>query len=103
MRRPRWSRWALLGGLAAALAAVPVAARPDAELNAAPLTLKVRYGDSLWTLARTYGDPDRDVREIVAAIMSANSVTPAQLQPGATLLIPAECLPRRPEDPSHAP
>jgi hypothetical protein len=52
----------------------------------------VQYGDSIWTLARRYGDPRRDVRAVVAEIGRANGVNAAELQPGQRLLIPAECL-----------
>jgi nucleoid-associated protein YgaU len=52
----------------------------------------VKYGDSLWTIARQYGDPNRDVREVVDAISKENGVEPGRLQPGETLRIPAEYL-----------
>jgi hypothetical protein len=52
----------------------------------------VQYGDSVWTLAKRYGDPHRDVRAVVAEILHANQVEAAALQPGQQLLIPAEYL-----------
>ena len=91
--RPRWSRWALVVGVAAGLSAAPVAARPQRPAATPPLSVTVQYGDSLWTLAREYARPDLDVREVVAALMRVNSVSPGRLRPGATLLIPAELLP----------
>jgi Tfp pilus assembly protein FimV len=93
--RPRWSRWALVVGVGAALGTVPVAARTNRDTPRPPLAVEVRYGDSLWTLARRHGDRDRDVRETVAGLMRANSVRPGQLQPGSVLLLPADCLPDR--------
>jgi len=54
-----------------------------------PLSVQVEYGDSLWTIAREYGDPRRDVRAVVAEIRRANGVDPARLQPGSVLVIPA--------------
>lgn len=94
-RRPRWGRWGLLAGVAITLGAVPVGARTERAAPRPPLRVEVRYGDSLWTLARRYGDPSRDVRDIVAEVMRANSISPQELQPGVELVIPAECLPRR--------
>lgn len=87
--RPRWGRLALVGGMVAAVA-WPVAARTDqpARRPAPPLAVEVRYGDSLWTLAREYGDPKRDVRAVVAEIARANRVEPGALRPGQVLVIP---------------
>jgi len=48
------------------------------------------YGDSLWTIAQRCGDPSRDVREVVDAMIVENRVDPGHLQPGETLRIPAE-------------
>ena len=47
------------------------------------------YGRS----ARKHADPDLDVRAVVAEMQHANRVDPQALQPGQTLLIPADCLP----------
>jgi hypothetical protein len=55
--------------------------------------VEVRYGDSLWTIAREHGDPDRDVRDIVWQIEQVNDVDAGDLQPGSEITIPAECLP----------
>jgi nucleoid-associated protein YgaU len=91
--RPRWGRLALVGGVAA-LGAWPVAARTDqpAPPPAPPRRVVVRYGDSLWTLAREHGDPRRDVRAVVTEIARANRVSAGVLRPGQVLVIPAECL-----------
>lgn len=90
--RPRWSRWALLGGIAVAVGVMPVAARPERDSQRPPLAVQVVYGDSLWTLARRHADRGRDVREVVAALREANAVSASDLQPGMVLLIPAEVL-----------
>ena len=92
--RPRWSRWALLGAIAAAVGVMPVAARPARESREPPLAVQVAYGDSLWTLAQTHADASRDVREVVATLREANAVSAADLQPGMIILIPAELLAR---------
>ncbi len=74
-----------------ALGAVPGAARSSREAAPPPpLVVTVRPGDSIWTIAEKYGDPGRDVREIVHAIMQANDADPGQLQAGSRLSIPAE-------------
>lgn len=89
VRRPRWSHWALLGGVATVMISVPVAARTR-EAERPPLVVKVGHGDSLWTIAERCGDPGRDVREVVDAIMVENGADPGHLQPGEMLRIPAE-------------
>jgi Tfp pilus assembly protein FimV len=73
------------------LGAVPGAARSNREAAPPPpLSVTVRPGDSIWTIAREYGDPERDVREIVYAVIQANDADPGQLQAGSRLIIPAE-------------
>lgn len=89
----RW--WLMLIVLGAALAALPAAGttvrRPQA--SPPPLLVKVHSGDTLWTIAREHGDPERDVREIIWHIRRANDVEPGRLQPGSSLAIPVGCLP----------
>ncbi len=97
--RPRWVRWTPLGATVAILAALPAfggreTQQPD---RAPPLAVRVEYGDSLWTIAREYGDPNRDVREVVAEIRRTNGADPGNLRPGSTIVIPAECLPQAPD------
>ena len=88
MRRVRRRRWGALAGVAVAMWLLSAAARPEAA-PPPPLVVEVAYGDSLWTLARRYGDPAQDVREVVTAMMRENSITPGRLRPGQRLLIPA--------------
>jgi len=93
-RHPRWFRWALLGVVAGLASAVPALGGRDRDLPPRPpLVVEVRYGDSLWTIARKYGDPDRDIRDIVWQIQQANDVDAGDLQPGSEITVPAACLP----------
>ncbi len=91
-RRPRWARWISLGAAIVAMGVLPVAARTEKAPAPPPRTVVVQYGDSIWTLAKRYGDPRQDVRSVVAEIGRVNAVSAAELQPGQRLLIPAECL-----------
>ncbi len=96
MGKWRRRRGILLGTTALLLAAWPVAARTARERTPEtppPLAVRVQYGDSLWTLAKQYGDPHRDVRALVAEMIRVNATQPGQLQPGQDLIIPANCLP----------
>ncbi len=83
-----------------ALAAFPVLAggaggrTPEVPQEQFSLLVEVRYGESLWTLAREHGDPERDVRDLVWRIRRANGVEAGRLRPGSTITIPAECLPK---------
>ena len=90
--RPRWRLLCVIAGM---LTAVPALGGRDHDAPPRPpLVVEVKYGDSLWTIAQLYGDPNRDVRETVWRIARANDVDPANLQPGGEIGIPAECLPR---------
>ena len=81
-------RWVALGVGTLLAATLPVAAR-SARTETPPRVVGVKYGDSLWTLAREHGDPRRDVREVVAGMMRVNAVDPGDLQPGSAIVIPA--------------
>ena len=92
--RPRWGRWALVAALVATPGVLSAAGGREARPvePRPPLLVRVEYGDSLWTIAREYGDPRRDVRAVVAEIRRMNGVDPARLRPGGLLVIPAEFL-----------
>ena len=93
MRRVRWTRLLCLATTLFGLGAWPVAARTmHPAPTPPPREVRVRYGDSLWTIARHYGGPERDVRAVVSEMMRLNQVDPQALQAGQTLRIPADCL-----------
>jgi len=50
--------------------------------------VKVQDGDTLWKIARTYGDQSKDVREVIYDICRINNVDAANIYPGQTLMIP---------------
>ncbi|MCI5897581.1 MAG: LysM peptidoglycan-binding domain-containing protein [Anaerovoracaceae bacterium] len=50
--------------------------------------VEVCYGDTLWDLAKTYGDPAQDVRKLVHTICSVNNMEVDELYPGQTIYIP---------------
>lgn len=96
-RRRRWVGWTVVSLVVGVFAAFPALAgsrERDLEGARPPLLLEVQYGDSLWTIAREHGDPNRDVREVVYLIRKANDVSARSLQPGDRIAIPAECLSR---------
>jgi len=92
--RPRWCRWLLLLVLTAMPASIPAMAggreRPGSQRP--PLLVEVRRGDTVWTIARSYGDPATDVREHVWRIERANELDVEQMEPGTIVVIPPECL-----------
>ena len=51
-------------------------------------SVKVEAGDTLWDIAREYGDPQEDVRDTVDAICMANDITASTLRAGDTILVP---------------
>jgi hypothetical protein len=84
----------LLIVVAGMIAGLPSAWGKGEELPAPqPLQLEVASGDTLWSLAQTYGDPRLDLREIVWRIRKENSMSSPSLQPGMKLIIPTQCLP----------
>ena len=48
----------------------------------------VKDGDTLWGLAKMYGDPNRDIREIIYDICSMNNITASELVSGSHIIIP---------------
>lgn len=92
LRLPRLDALVAVLILAGALGAVGLrlwqaaAAVPAASLSV-PMT--VRPGDSLWSLARRYGDPRDYILERVDRLARANRLPPgASLTPGQRLLVP---------------
>lgn len=64
-------------------------APPVALMLAVPMT--VRPGDSLWSLARRYGDPNAYILERVDTLARANRLpASAALSPGQRVLVPIE-------------
>ena len=50
--------------------------------------VKVQSGDTLWDLARTYGDQNKDIREVIYDICSINGISASELYVGTTIYIP---------------
>ena len=50
--------------------------------------VKVKDGDTLWSLAKAYGDPAKDIRERIYDICSINDITAETLYAGAVIRIP---------------
>ena len=50
--------------------------------------VKVKAGDTLWKLAKTYGDQNKDVREVIYDICRINNVDAGSIYPGQILVIP---------------
>ena len=52
------------------------------------ITVTVHSGDTLWTLAQEYGDPSKDVREVIDEIKDFNQLNSAEIRIGQSLQIP---------------
>jgi len=50
--------------------------------------VQVQSGDTLWQLARTYGQAGKDVREVIYDICRLNDTDAASIYPGQMLKIP---------------
>lgn len=61
-----------------------VSAAPDPEY----VSVRVQSGDTLWTLANTYGPEDQDVRETIYQIRTANNMSSAEIYAGQYIIIP---------------
>ncbi len=64
----------------------PVRASESTEISYTEV--KIHSGDTLWSLARQYGDQSKDVREVVYDICQLNNVTAGSIYPGQTIRIP---------------
>jgi len=51
-------------------------------------TVVVTNGDTIWEIAKEYGDDDTDIRNIVHEICSINDISAESLYPGQTLKVP---------------
>ena len=67
-------------------AVFPVSAAHQQEANYREV--KVQAGDTLWNIARIYGDNNRDVREIIYDICEINNVNAGSIYPGQVLKVP---------------
>jgi LysM repeat protein len=52
------------------------------------VTVTVRPGDTLWSIAAAHAAPSSDLQEVVDAISGANHLHSGALQPGERLKIP---------------
>ena len=50
----------------------------------------VEAGDTLWQIAKTYGNDNCDVRELIYNICQINNIKASDLKAGQTILIPVE-------------
>lgn len=50
--------------------------------------VRVKPGDTLWSLARRHADHSIDVRELISDIRRINQLEDAMIHPGQTLKIP---------------
>ena len=51
------------------------------------ITIEVSEGDTLWDIARTYGDPKKDIRENIYDICNENGIKDSIIYPGEELII----------------
>jgi nucleoid-associated protein YgaU len=66
-----------------------VAAATSAAVRPVVLPVTVRAGDSLWSLARRYGDPSVYILDRVDTLARTNKLTGSvRLTPGQRLLVP---------------
>ncbi|MEN6372483.1 MAG: LysM peptidoglycan-binding domain-containing protein [Armatimonadota bacterium] len=92
--RPVVERYMLLGTVLVVLFAVAcsvVAFSSNDDASAGMIRVTVRQGDSLWTFARQYGDPDEYILKRVHKIARINNIKMSRpLEPGQELIIPCE-------------
>ena len=76
---------ALAGGVALARRSGSTATLPSS------VTITVRSGDTLWSLAKTFGDHNAPILDRVDALAAANNLAgDASLSPGQRLALPVE-------------
>jgi len=88
----RRKRVLLLALAALALLVSPLFARSmgGPASSPAPARVVVAPGDTLWDLAKEYGPPSQDVRQIVRDIRETNHLEGSSIRPGQVLLIETE-------------
>ena len=50
--------------------------------------IKVQAGDTLWNIAKAFGDGSKDVREVIYDICQVNGINAGDIYPGQILRIP---------------
>jgi len=51
-------------------------------------TVTIYSGDTLWGIASDYTEPSKDIRKLVKEICEINDVSPGDIIPGQTILVP---------------
>lgn len=77
---------AIGNGALASLAPAPAGAPAATSSASTPTTVRVRPGDTLWSIAHRL-QPTGDVRPLVDRLLAANGSAP--LQPGQRVVVPA--------------
>lgn len=77
----------LVVSAAAGVAGWSATANASTQAGSRPSYVQVRSGETLWQIAQEAA-PDQDPRDVVTALMTANHLDSATLQPGARLLVP---------------
>jgi len=85
---------ALFVGTASTVGGVALARRSGKVAEPAlptSIRMTVRSGDTLWSLAKRFGDPDAYILDRVDALASANHLaSDARLMPGQQIMIPVD-------------
>ena len=65
----------------------PITAQSESS-GKAYVEVCVNNGDTLWDLAKEYGSPDKDIREIIYEICDINGISASELTAGLNIIIP---------------
>ncbi|MGI6727787.1 MAG: cell division suppressor protein YneA [Anaerovoracaceae bacterium] len=60
----------------------------DSLSNQEYTSVLIKNGDTLWGLAKIYGPNNLDTREVIYTICDINNISPNEIQPGQSILIP---------------